>query len=95
MEFTIDKFNYVTGMLHACGFKQREDINPTKHWYSFAGKFAKLTDAEVEEIEFALYDLYGEHLHLNPHKEMDMQDVADEYNKIGKEAFMKKYGDKE
>lgn len=94
MQFTINKFNYVTGLLHKWGFKEREDINSTKHWYSFAGKFAKLSDAEVEAIEFELYDLYGEHLHLTSCKEMDMQDIADEYNQIGKEAFMKKYGDK-
>lgn len=94
MNFTIDKFTYVNGQLHTYGFEQKEDVNPTKHWYSFAGKFAKLTDAEVEALEFELYNLYGEHLHLNPHKEMDMQDVADEYNEIGKEAFMKKYGAK-
>lgn len=92
MQFTIDKYNYVQGLLDSYGFKQREDINPNKHWYSFAGKFAKLTDAEVEALEFALYDLYGEHLKLTSHKEMDMQDTADEINEIGQEAFMKKYG---
>lgn len=94
MAFTIDKFAYVNGMLHEYGFNEREEIDPIKHWYSFAGKFAKLTDAEVEALEFALYDLYGEHLKLTSHKEMDMQDIADEINEIGKEAFMKKYGAK-
>lgn len=94
MQFTIDKFNYVNGMLHEYGFKQREDTNTNKHWYSFAGKFAKLTASEVEALEFALYDLYGEHLKLTPHNEMDMQDIADEINELGQEAFMKKYGDK-
>lgn len=78
MEFTIDKFNYVHGLLNSYGFKQREDINQNKHWYSFAGKFAKLTDAEVEALEFALYDLYGEHLNLTQYKEMDIQDITDE-----------------
>lgn len=94
MQYTIDKFNYVNEILHTYGFKQKEDVNPNKHWYSFAGKFAKLTDAEVEALEFELYDLYGEHLKLTSHKEMDMQDIADEYNEIGQEAFMKKYGAK-
>lgn len=94
MQFTIDKFNYVNGMLDSYGFKQREDDNSIKHWYSFAGKFAKLSDAEVEAIEFALYDLYGEHLQLTPQKGMDMQDITDEYNRIGQEAFIKKYGGK-
>ncbi|MBR3337159.1 MAG: hypothetical protein IKG26_09045 [Bacillus sp. (in: Bacteria)] len=92
MQFTIDKYNYVQGLLDSYGFEQRENINPNKHWYSFAGKFAKLTDAEVESLEFFLYDLYGEHLHLTSYKEMDMQDVADEINEIGQEAFIKKYG---
>ncbi len=94
MQFTINKYNYVQGLLNSYGFKQREDINPNKHWYSFAGKFAKLTNAEVEALEFALYDLYGEHLHLTQYKEMDLQDVADEINELGQEAFMKKYGAK-
>ncbi len=92
MNITIDKFAYVNGQLNTYGFEQKNDVNPNKHWYSFAGKFAKLTDAEVEALEFELYNLYGEHLKLTPHNEMDMQDVADEINEIGQEAFMKKYG---
>lgn len=92
MNITIDKFAYVNGQLHAYGFEQKNDVNPNKHWYSFAGKFAKLTDAEVEALEFELYNLYREHLKLTPHNEMDLQDVADEINEIGQEAFMKKYG---
>jgi hypothetical protein len=94
MQFTMDKFNYVNGMLHDYGFEEREVINTDKRWYSFAGKFAKLTDAEVETLEFALYDLYGEHLKLTPHNEMNMQDVVDEYNEIGREAFIKKHAGK-
>lgn len=90
----INRERYIQGMLNDYGFEKKEEADARKRWYSFAGRFAKLTDAEVEALEFSLYNLYGEHLKLTPHKEMDMQDIADEYNEIGQEAFMNKYGNK-
>lgn len=66
MSITPGQKDTIKILLTEYGFKKRENIETDKHWYSFAGKFAKLIDAEVEALEFDLYSLSGEHLKLTP-----------------------------
>lgn len=92
MDFVVHKFASANALLDKYGFGEREDFNSGKHWYSFAGKYAKLTDAEVEALEFDLYNLYGEHLKLTPQKGLDVKDIEDEYKDLSPKDFLKKFG---
>ena len=72
------------------GFKNVNDED-TARWYRFGGQVAKLTESQVEKFEFFLYNLYGEHIELKKDEQLNQQEVIDEFNTIGREAFMNKY----
>lgn len=88
----MNNLEFVLNAMKEFGFKKPDDSETArKRWYKFAGQTAKLSDYQVDALEFLLFDAYGEHIKLEEDILRNQQEIADEINEIGKDAFMKKY----
>lgn len=77
--------------MNSFGFKTND--NGRKRWYKFAGQSAKLSDNQRDSFEFLLFNLYGEHIKLEKDDYLNAQEIENEINEIGREAFIKKYSE--
>lgn len=65
--------------MESFGFTKPEGEQPKK-WYKLAGRVAKLSEYQVEALEFVLFSVYNEHIKIEEDTLRNQQEIADMYN---------------